>query len=358
MSDSYEIATDIDALAGEWSALADEVGASPFAYPGWFDAWHSAFGSGSPMLISSRRSGRLVGVLPLSRRRGNMLSMTNWHTPEYSPPAVDETALEGMLGLAMGHSRGRLDLGFVDSADAVVGACVRLAARQRARWAKRVIQRSPFIDLLGEWEGFIAGLPSRKRSKFKRAVGRLENLGELTLQIDEGRGDLASLLEEGFAVEAAGWKGEAGTAITSQPQTHAFYEQVARWARERGWLRLIFLRVDGKPVAFGFALEHGGCHFDLKNGFEPAYRQCSPGVALIGKRLEDCYRRGLDRYEFLGGAEQHKLDWTDSCHDRLRLQLFNRSPRGRAEHMAWVHGRELRARALAVAGRGPLAPSG
>ena len=356
--DSHEIVSDIDALADEWSALADEVGASPFAYPGWFSAWHNAFGSGSPTLVCCRRKGRLVGVLPLSQQRGNLLSLTNWHTPEYSPPAIDAAALDGMLAAAAARARGRLDLGFVDSTDAVLDACSRLAARERARPVSRVIQRSPFIDLAGEWDGFLAALSSRKRSKFNRSVRRLEEQGELSLQIDEGAGDLAGLLEKGFAVEAAAWKGEAGTAINTRPETRVFYEEVAGWAASRGWLRLLFLRVDGKPVAFGFALEHRAHHYDLKNGFDPDYAHSSPGAALIGLRLQDCFRRGLDRFEFLGAADRHKLDWTASCHDRVRIQLFSRSPQGRAEHLAWVHGRELRARVLRLAGRGPQEPKG
>ena len=34
-----------------------------------------------------------------------------------------------------------------------------------------------------------------------------------------------------------------------------FYRRVAAWAAERDWLRLAFLRLDGRPLAFDLALE-------------------------------------------------------------------------------------------------------
>ncbi|HKP88939.1 MAG TPA: GNAT family N-acetyltransferase, partial [Thermoleophilaceae bacterium] len=40
-------------------------------------------------------------------------------------------------------------------------------------------------------------------------------------------------------------------------------------AAEQGWLRLAFLRLDGRAIAFDMCLEHGGAFYVLKGGFDP-----------------------------------------------------------------------------------------
>ena len=65
--------------------------------------------------------------------------------------------------------------------------------------------------------------------------------------------DGGARLDEGLAevirVEELAWKGGRGTAIASQQDTREFYGDVARWAAERGWLRIHMLRLDGDPIA-------------------------------------------------------------------------------------------------------------
>lgn len=348
--DSTQTTTEIESLATEWKELARELGASPFATPGWMRAWSEAFGDGPPTIICARRRGRLVGVLPLRRRTGNLLSLTNWHTPEFAPLAVDRDALKALLDEALEQARGRLDLSFLNGNDATVQESRGAAERGGARCETRVVQRSPYLELNGDWEAYEASLPSRKRSKLRKARRLMEEQGELSVDVEDGSGDLERALQEGFEVEAAGWKGSAGTAIAAHQATRTFYESIARWAAQEGWLRLVFLRVDQQPVAFGFALESSHSHYDLKNGFDPAYARCSPGVLLAEERIKHSFGVGLDRYEFLGDAERHKLDWTSSCHERTRVQLFPRTARGRLERLAWIHGRPLRTRALAATG--------
>jgi hypothetical protein len=59
-------------------------------------------------------------------------------------------------------------------------------------------------------------------------------------------------------------------------------------------------------------------------------------------RIEQAHESGLDRYEFLGDADRHKLDWTHRVHDRVRAQLFDPTARGLAERLVWKCGRNLK----------------
>jgi len=116
-----------------------------------------------------------------------------------------------------------------------------------------------------------------------------------------------------------------------------FYRSVARWADRRGWLRLAFLRVGGRAVAFDLHIEPGGATYVLKGGFDPEWARFSPGSALTYASLRRAFAdRGLQSYEFVGTDDPYKLTWTAATRDRVRLQLFPRTPVGTLERLAWT----------------------
>ena len=167
----------------------------------------------------------------------------------------------------------------------------------------------------------------------------------------DGSDRLDQLLEEGFAVEAAGWKGARASAMVSRPETAEFYRRVAAWAADRGWLRLAFLRLDGQAFAFDFAVEEGDVHYLLKTGFDPAFGRFAPGMILRYEMLARAFSNGLRSYEFLGADEPWKLEWTQTTRPRGLFQAFAPSLRGQLEWAAFAWGRPAAKRVLALVRR-------
>jgi CelD/BcsL family acetyltransferase involved in cellulose biosynthesis len=161
----------------------------------------------------------------------------------------------------------------------------------------------------------------------------------VTVAFEDGRHDLTRLLDEGFAVERSGWKAERGTAIAQSAQTDRFYRDVAAWAAERGWLQLGFLRVDGRAIAFNYSIVVAGTVNVVKVGFDSELRRYAPGTILTRAAIERAYAQGLRRYDFLGGDDRYKLDWTNDVRERVRVQAFGRTGRGIVGFAAWRYGR-------------------
>jgi CelD/BcsL family acetyltransferase involved in cellulose biosynthesis len=197
-------------------------------------------------------------------------------------------------------------------------------------------QRSPYVGLAAGWEAFERSLDRKFATDLRRRRRQLERDGEVEIAVDNGRERLDKLLDEGFQVETSGWKAAGGTAITSNAQTERFYREVARWAASRGWLRLAFLRLDGRPLAFQYAIEDGRAYHFLKGGHDPAFRRFAPGKLLVHAMLERAFASKLDSFEFLGAAEPWKLDWTPEVRERIRLQRFRRSPLGLVHYCSAV----------------------
>lgn len=331
--------SEMEPLADEWDDLADRIGASPFDRPGWYSAWLGAFGAGRPELITLRRDGRLTGLVPLQRRLGRLSAPANWHTPAFSLLAEDSDALRALSQAMVARARPWLSLAFLDAGEP---PHVSLEAAMRGtgcRVRSYVLERSPYVPLEGSWSEYEGRLPAKRRSNLRRLERRLRDRGKLTFEAHDGRAGLEALLDDGFRVEASGWKGEGGTAVTSDAVTRAFYTDVARWAAARGWLRLGFLRLDGRALAFDLAIEADGVHYLLKTGYDEEWRSAAPGVLLRRDALRRAFAGGLQSYEFLGDATEWKREWTDSVRERVALEAFNASPGGRAGWIAWAYAR-------------------
>ena len=332
-------------LAAEWDRLVDQAAAGPFSRPGWFEAWWHAFGRGRLEIATLRRDGELVAVLPLARRHGVRKSLTNWHTPEFEVPAIDAPARAALLRGVLEHTRMPLSLTLLTEGQADTDAFRAAARATRMPILTHTVERSPYVQIDGDWEGYQKTLPRRRRAEVRRRRRRLQERGALALEIATGETRRAELLEEGFAVETSGWKASAGTAIVSRPETQVFYTRVADWAAARGCLRLAFLRLDERPLAFHFTIEEGGVAYQLKGGYDPGFRELAPGTLLISDMLEWAFASGLRTYEFLGADEEFKLDWTSGLRDRLAIQAFPHSPAGAAGWCAYAYGRPVAKRA-------------
>lgn len=336
-------------LADEWDALADRAAVPPWLRPGWFEAWWRAFGSGRLESLGVRRDGRLVAVAPLARGRGLLRAPTNWHTPSFGLVAEDGEARRELAAALLRAGGVGLDLAFLDLE---TGGLPELRAAAHARgWRtlERVQQRSPYVATAGDYESYLASLDRHHVKEVARRRRRLEEQGALELELLDAFPDLERALDEGFPVEGSGWKDEQGSAIRSQPATERFYRELARWAARRGILRLGFLRLDGRPLAFEYAFEDAGAFAILKGGYDQEFRRFGPGMLITGEEIRHAFERGLASCELLGDDDDYKLAWTDSVRERVRFQAFAPSAAGRAAYALQAHGRPLARRAVAGA---------
>lgn len=336
------LADDLAALAPAWDALVDRTGGAPFLRPGWLLPWSEAFAPGRLRALTAWRDDELVGVMALVIGAGTAATPANEHTPFSDLVAADDETARSMASWLFEPGRyRRIDLQRVPRDGRgwpVLSASVRAVSRPAVAW---IPVRSPYVALDGDWESFCGGLSRTLRKQMRRLERRLDEHGAVELEVADGRADLERLLAEGFALEASGWKREAGTAILSEPRTERLYRGVAQWAAERGMLRLLFLRSGGRGVAFDLCLQDHGSLYVLKGGFDPAFAQYRPGMLLSWRTLRHGFESGLRRYDLLGADDPYKLRWTAEIREATRLLAFSRSPRGMVEWAAHRHGRPI-----------------
>ncbi len=336
-----EVLDAVAPLAPEWDALAQRLGAGPFVSPDWIAAHWSAFGAGRLAIVAVRRERRLGAVLALARRGNTARSVTGAQTPGFGVLSEDDELTAQALAALPAQGVSRLTLSYVDRENPLADAVRRYAGARGQLLVERPMLRSPYIELDRTLAEYREGLRSSFKSDIRRRKRRLAEQGEVQFDVRDGSPELEQLLEEGWELEASGWKGRLGTAVAARPETGRFYAEIAHRAASRGRLRLYFLRLDGSPIAFFFALEQGRVLYLIKGGFDPAHGRMSPSQLLLERVIERAFATSLQRIELLGGDEPHKLAWTHTVHERIMLQSFARSPVRSVQWAAQAHGRPL-----------------
>ena len=304
-------------LLAEWTDLATATSAPFFSHPQWFLPWADAFSGRELHCLSARRGGELVGVLPVIPGRRTLKAAVNGETVSYEPIIASPWSLADVLA-GRPASCPRLSLSHLPAS----GMPIR-ADDVGSRMISRELRRSPVVGTVGDFPAWAKSRLSTARAKnMRRLRRRLEELGEVAVEVEDGTEKLDALLDEGLDLEASGWKGRAGTAVKSRRDAHHFYEAMARNAAALGLLRMFFLRLDGKAVGFSLTIQDGNVLTALKIAFDESYRSYAPGVLMGRIRLEYCFAHpDITRFRFAGEAERVKLDWTDEVEAQMCLEV-------------------------------------
>lgn len=328
---------DLVALAPEWDELADRTREMPFVRPRWVQAWWSAFGEGELEILTVRRDGNLCGVLPVARKRGSVGSPANWESPDFAFLADGPEPRRELARALLAHARRSASIPFLAAHGDDLRECRAAATERGFRTVERTVERSPYVTVEGDFEAYVRSRSPKLLADVRRRRRRLGEEAPVECEVADGTERRSELLDEGYALEGSGWKAEAS--IAARRNVRSFYDAVATWATERGILRLAFLRVGGRAVAFQLGLEEHGTYYFCKGGYDPAYHRFAPGKLLVADMLARAFEQGLETFEFLGADEAWKLEWTDTVRERRSFQAYAPSATGFAAWAAEAWGR-------------------
>jgi hypothetical protein len=222
-----------------------------------------AEGSNSPLENDSKT---IYGLMPLIQKSFYHLPircLEIWshdqsfdHTPLLCRVHGGE-ALEAMLDFIAKEKFGLLSLDTVSGEpefQGLIDDLIQLPARsrfQRDQFSRAAFR--PVVPLEDYKKQFVSKSVKKNYGRLSR---RLAELGDVQLKQSDAFSDYEQLTHQFLAMEASGWKVEAGTALACQPATQAFYRELIQSA------------ATGQNI------------YSFKTAFDENYAPFSPGLQI------------------------------------------------------------------------------
>ncbi len=323
----------IEELQAPWLQLWSQA-SNPwvFLHPLWALSWWSHYGQAREpyLIVVWDETGALAGLAPLCRSHRTP-EMVEWIGNTELSDTMDFLIRSGMEVQVMAAlERGlrkllppglQLDLHCVPDGSSTLE---ELNEMLHHGWDVRIDleEFSPRVQLPGSWEEFLQQLTSHHRHEIRRKMRKAEKDLEAKLVVVDPADGWETALEHFFRLHRLS---QPQKAAFMDPQRESFFCHVAKIFAREGMTRLAELRSTEGPIASSISFVQG-CTWALYNsGFDPRYRQYSPGIVLVANTIRQAISERLKVYDFLRGRELYKYDFGASDLLLFRLRLKARS---------------------------------
>ncbi len=323
----------LEALAPEWDRLVLAARRpSPFMLHDWICTWFRHFAAeGKLAVITARRDSLLVGVAPMFiRRRGGLLVCGLAGGQSALGDLLVASDPDGSIGRALFSAICELRFHYLDVFGSPPGGVLpRLCTGPELTLLRRV--EGPVLQMPNGWEAAYASrVGSKKRSLHRRRLRQLAELGKIDWTTARTPEEVAGELEHAFEIHARRWQGRPDGSTFGLQAWRDFHREAARALAAKGAVRLLTLRVDGRPVAFHYWIMLGTTMYVHRLAFDPELARYSPGQVTLLKAIADASSEGARRVEFLDGDERYKVELADELEPLHHVIGLARGP------AAWV----------------------
>lgn len=316
-----------EAVADEWDALADLVGAGPLVRPAYCLSWWRHLGPGRLVLGTVREGGRLVALAPLHGRRVGPIEVVRWLGHGLGTisemlllPDHDEAA--ALLWSTIATPRRVLDL---VECRAESPALVPLTALAHGRRTTSVRPRDscPVIDLEGDGLEHVRRPGGKNlRKLLKRADASLEAAGRVHhVRVAVTGEEFEGLLPDVRTVFDASEAAHPRQHLLAPPY-EPFVLDYLRGEVDLGRAVALVGYVDEEPTSLLLAtITPATSTLSLWiSRYVPESEAFSPGHLLLRATYQWAARQGLARVDQLLGISQTKTQWTTSTYDTVDVR--------------------------------------
>jgi CelD/BcsL family acetyltransferase involved in cellulose biosynthesis len=137
------------------------------------------------------------------------------------------------------------------------------------------------LDATGDADEMLReALGAKKLKELRRQRNRLAEHGPVHFDVARTPAEMTTAVETFLMLEASGWKGQRGTALSQHEGDAAFVRRATSALAETGQCEIVTLRAGETPVAAAIVLRHQDRAFYFKLGVDERFAKFSPGVQL------------------------------------------------------------------------------
>jgi CelD/BcsL family acetyltransferase involved in cellulose biosynthesis len=313
------------ALEAEWTSLFQRSGRSIQVFQSFNWNWHwvnhlldDGTQRQSLAILTGRRNGRLVLVMPLVCERLHGLRVLAWMgepVAQYGDVLMDESVSHDDLRAAwqMVCRTLKPDLARLikTRADAAIAPLL-------AEFAGSITQalEAPYLDLASAatFDAYETRFNPKARKNRKRQWRRLEDQGTVSVRTFGEGVEARAIMGEALSVKRA-WlahKGLVSPALT-QERTRWFFEAVAASTDRPTGCRVSVLSCGGVNAAFEIAFACKGRLAIHVMAYAQDFEKAGAGAVLLESLLRTSKEAGVETYDLLAPGDGYKKEWADGA---------------------------------------------
>jgi CelD/BcsL family acetyltransferase involved in cellulose biosynthesis len=307
---------DLVALSDDWRDLAGRaLEPNVFYEPAFALAAGAVFGRdiGAVLVWSGTAPRKLLGFFParvVRRRYGLSLPLLEAWTHPYAPlgtPLVEREAAEPVISAWLTHLAsdpalpGLVLLPLIGETGPFATALGAVLRRLQMPFADFARHSRPLLVPGDDRSAYLEqSISAHRHRELRRSLRRLADLGALLFTANTEPHAVVSDIEDFFALEAAGWKGDAGTAAADNDDVRSFMKIAIQALGAQGKVAINRILIDGRAIAAAITLKSGDGAWYWKTAYDETLARFAPGVLLSAALTEDL-------------AENPAIARTDSC---------------------------------------------
>lgn len=304
---------ELEALAPAWRALwCEDADATPFQSSEWLLPWWRQFGQRDLRVVTLRRDGALVGLLPFyvypePRTRERQMLLLGVGTSDYldgvfSPACATYDVRAGLELLVNEPGWDVLTVPQLRPRSKLLEAFGELGAR---RFDGEGCSRMPAVRM--------AELPQKIRRNAMYYRNRAARLGRLELCVAS-----ASEVEESFdalqRLHTERWAGCGEAGVLADERVLAWHREALPMLERSGMLRLCLLRLDGEIIGVLYSLVDPPfravrTQYFYLTAYSKDRAELRPGTLLLALAIEQAAEEGVQTIDMLRGEEGYKQIW-------------------------------------------------
>lgn len=306
-------------LEAEWNdLLRRSTGNRIFSTWEWHSVWWDAYTPGQLWVITCRdEEGLLVGLAPWFIGKGEdgrrfVSTIGCKEVTDYLDLIVDRNYVEPVLSsLAqfLAENRSLFDcIELCNIPEQSVSCASFPHFLQQCGFTITIEPEDvcPIISLPDTWSDYLAMLDKKQRHELRRKLRRVQGVNSdvdwYTVGPDH---DIEQEMQHFLEMMAASDPDKAR--FLSDPQNVTFFRNITRILRDKGWLQLNFLTVNGDRAAAYLNFDYNRHILVYNSGLRAdKYGHLSAGIVLLAFTIQRAIETGHEVFDFLQGDEIYK----------------------------------------------------
>lgn len=321
----------------DWNALlSSSVTADFFHTYEWVTTWIESFWGERPLsFLFIWQENKLVSIAPfLNDEKGDLGCPRSLVTPINGEAKRTSIIFSGRLEIILKsifeylkktRKAVRVSLKKAQKDSLLISTLAKIAKDHRLSTTMIEKSSSPLLRISQSWNSYLSSKSRHFRHELNRKSRLLEKAGKAEWVVITTQDHVQMAMENLFSIEKNSWKHQQGRSLVARPVVGRFYEEFARRSAEKGWLRMHFLFLNSRPIAYIYGLVFKNEYFALKTSYDEGYKPLSPGIVLFGHALRDAFEHRFSAFDFLGEESRWKNQYANDMRRHVDLCVFSRN---------------------------------